>query len=100
MNPFDPSSWAAAESGPNTAIPAFLQGVGNAGDERRFGADHDQLDLLALGQRDDFGDVAGIGVHAFGPARNSGIARRRNQSTAGGRLPKAPGERIFPAART
>ena len=33
--------------------------------------------LVSLGQRDDLGDVGGIGRDAFGPARDSGIARRR-----------------------
>ena len=52
-NALEPSSRAAAASGPKTSDAAGTQGVGQAGHERCLGTDHDQVDVLAFRQRDD-----------------------------------------------
>ncbi len=46
-NALDPSSCAAARDGPNTAMPQASDGVGDARDQRRLGADDDQVDARA-----------------------------------------------------
>ena len=48
VKPFEPSSWAAAALGPNTANAGRAQRIGDAGDQRRFGTDDDQVDRVAL----------------------------------------------------
>ena len=100
VKPFEPSSRAAAALGPNTAIPAAAQRIGHAGDQRRLGADHDEVDGVARRAS----STTAAGSHGstatqLRPARDPGIARRGDELAAARRLPKAPGERILATAR-
>ena len=61
-NALDPSSRAASAVGPKQGMPARAYGVGDAGDERRLGADHDQPDAELGGQRGDRGAVHRVDV--------------------------------------
>ena len=101
VKPFEPSSCAAAALGPNTAMPAVAQRIGDAGDQRRFRPDHDEVDAFAL-RASSHDRVAGrTGRSATHSAQRAmpGISRRGDQPIAARRLPKPPRERIFASAR-
>ncbi len=51
VKPFEPSSWAAALRRPEIADAGLAERVAEAGNERRFGADDDQLDALVAAER-------------------------------------------------
>ena len=57
------------------------QGIGDAGDERRFGTDDDEIDVFVPCARSTTTAMASQGsiVHTFRPARDPGIARRSDQ---------------------
>ena len=54
---------------------AMAQLVGEPGDERRLGADDDEVDPELAGERDDRGVVVCAGRMAVGEARDSRVAR-------------------------
>ena len=57
-NVFEPSIRAAAALGPKTATPPTPQRVADAGDERRLGPDHDEVDPERAGEAEQpFGVV-------------------------------------------
>ena len=85
---------------PERRDPRLAKRVGDARDQRRLGPDHDQADVAASRQLDHRAAVARVDGDALGPARDAGIAGRREQRVAAWRLPQPPGERIFPSART
>jgi len=76
------------------------EGIADAGDERRFRANDDEIDECAFCKLDDGSRIARVERDAVRPARDPGIARRGNKLAAARRLPKSPRERILPAART
>ena len=86
-------------SGAEHGDPRSSKRIGDAGDQRRFGPDHDEIDSRAPPQFHDCLGIAGIECDTIRPSRNAGIPGRGNQLAAARRLPKAPGERILAAAR-
>ncbi len=75
-------------------------GIGDPGDQRGFGADHDQIDVLRAGKRDHCLRILDRARNAIRPARDPGIAGRRDQLVAAWRLRKTPRQRIFTPTRT
>ena len=74
--------------------------VDDAGRERRLRADHDEIDRVALAEIDHRRMVGDIERHAFGFARDAGIARRApqfGQQRGSGDLPR---QSVFAAAGT
>ena len=63
---FEPSSARRASRRPEHREPRASQLVGQTGDERRLGADHGEVDVLAFDERDDAVDVVGAHGHATG----------------------------------
>ena len=100
VKPLEPSSCAACLPGPNALMPASREIVDDAGDQRRLGADHDQLDRVLLAELDHGGVVGNIERDAFGLARDAGIARRAPQLGHQRRGRDLPGEGMFAAAGT
>ena len=74
VKPLEPSSWAALADGPKTLMPASARRSARPADQRHLGADHDEVDLLALGERHLARDVLGGDVDAFGHLGDAGIA--------------------------
>ena len=86
-------------TGPEYRDVRGTERVRNAGNQRRFGPDNDQIDSLASGECDDCFRIARIDDNAICPALNARISRRCNELAAARRLPKTPGERILATAR-
>ena len=63
-------------AGPERLDAGAREIIDNAGGERRFRSDHDQIDLLALAKCDHRRMVGDIERHAFGFAGDAGIAGR------------------------
>ena len=74
------------------------EGVRHAGDQRRVGPDHHEVDLLALGERHLARDILGADLDAFGDLGDAGIARRAEQLCAQGGCGNRPAQRMFAAA--
>ena len=74
---FDPSSRAASPLGPNAAMPVSLERIDEPGDQRRLGADDDQVDLLSGRGPDEPVDVLGADVRGSEPPRRSRRCRAR-----------------------
>ncbi len=76
VKPLEPSSRAASLLGPNALMPGGREIVDHARHQRRLGTDHDEIDLVRFAERDDRGVVGDVQRHAFGLARDAGIAGR------------------------
>ena len=61
---------------PERPDAGFGEIVDNPGDQRRLGSDHDQLDCILFAELDHGRVVRDIERHAFGLARDPGIAGR------------------------
>ena len=105
-NTFEPSSRAASRVGPKAAMPASLERVDEPGDQRRLGADDDEVDRLVARQRDEARDVVGRDVEqprVGGDARVAGRAEQLGRAAASARSartiacsrPPAPTTRTF-----
>ena len=77
---------------------AGLEEIGQAEGERRFRANHRQIDALPIGEIGDRRDVVGPDGHALGDARDAGVARRRVERPEPGALRELPGEGVLAAA--
>ena len=98
VKPFEPSSCAADFVGPNVLKPAASRSSDQPGDQRRLRADHDEVDLVGLAERDHRGVVGDVERHALGLLRDAGVARRADEPVgqrAGGEL---PGQRVLASA--
>ena len=100
VNPLEPSSCDACLLGPNALMPALREVVDDPGRERRFRADHDELDRLALAEIDHRCMVGDVERHAFGFARDAGIARRAPEFRHQRRGRDLPRQSVFAAAGT
>ena len=80
--------------------PGVLEPVHQTGDQRRLGADDDEVDGVAFRVRDQSVDVLGGDVDACGHARDPGVARRAGQSRAQRRFRDRPAQRMFTSARS
>ena len=74
--------------------------VDDPGRERRFRADHDEIDRVALAEIDHRGMVGDIERHAFGFPRDAGIARRAPEFRHQRRGRDLPRQSVFAAAGT
>ena len=74
--------------------------VDDAGRQRRLRADHDEIDRIALAEIDHRRMVGDIERHAFGLARDPGIARRAPQLGQQRGSGDLPCESVFAAAGT
>ena len=74
--------------------------VDDAGGERRFRADHDEIDVIAPAEIDHRGVVGNVERHAFGFARDAGIARRAPEFGHQRRGRDLPRQSVFAAAGT
>ena len=86
--------------GPNALMPALREIVDDPGRERRFRADHDELDPLALAEIDHRCMVGDVERHALGFARDAGIARRAPEFRHQRRSRDLPRQSVFAAAGT
>ena len=77
-----------------------FQIVDNAGAERRLRPDHDEVDLVRLGESDHRRMVGGIERHAFGLARDAGIAGRAIELVGERARRHFPGQRVLAPAGT
>ena len=79
------------------------QRVGEAVDERRLGADHDEADALFADEGDDGSVIRRIEAHERRKAGDAGVARRGIERIEArrkaGRLHQLPRERMFAAPR-
>ena len=76
VKPLELSSWPADLVRPERLDAGGGEIVDDAGRERRLRADHDEIDRVRLAEVDHRGMVGDIERHAFGLARDAGIARR------------------------
>ena len=74
--------------------------VGEAGDERRLGPDHDQIELELTGQPEQSLSVLGADGMAVAERRHPGVSGRRMQLIELGALGDLPGERVLASARS
>ena len=100
MKPLEPSSRAAALVGPNALMPAASRSSTMPAHQRRLRPDDDQVDLVALAERDDRGVVGDVERHAFRLARDAGIARRAIEPVGERACRHLPGQRVLAPART
>ena len=70
------------------------------GRERRLRPDHDELDRVRLAEGDHRGMVGDVERHAFGLARDAGIAGRAPELCHQRRGRDLPGQSVFAAAGT
>ena len=97
-NALEPSSRAASRDGPKQAIPRARHGVGDPGDQRRLGADHDQVDAEPRGQVGDGGAGHRVDLVQGGDRRDAGVARGRVHLRDRGVEGERAGERVLAAA--
>src|SRR5215831_14993642 len=73
--------------------------VDDAGAERRLGADHDQIDVLRLAERDHRRVVGDIERHQLAVAGDAGVARRAKEPLDQRTRRELPGERVLASAQ-
>src|SRR5262249_42679354 len=71
----------------------------DAGAERRLGADHDQIDILRLAERNHRRVVGDIERHDLAVAGDAGVARRAKKPLDQRTRRDLPGERMLASAR-
>ncbi len=76
------------------------QTVSEPRDERRLGADNDEIDSVRLYERDQPVEIVGGNGHTFGVRLDPGIARCGIELGAAWRLCQLPAERMFAAPRS
>ena len=100
VKPFEPSSWAAAALGPNTAKPASRSASATPATSGASGPittrSIERLRASSVTARCVHGSTATHSAQRAIP----GLPGAAISSLAAWRLPQAPGERIFAAART
>ena len=74
--------------------------VDDAGAERHFRSDHDEIDLVCLAERDHRPVVGDIERHAFGLLRDAGIAGRAIELVGERARRHLPGQRMLASAGT
>ena len=99
-NALEPSSWAAAADGPNTAIPRRGHGVRDTGHQRRLRPDDDKVDSQPLGQVGDRRPVHRVHRVALGDPGHARVARRRVDGGHRGVEGQGSGEGVLAAAGT
>ena len=77
---------------------AFSQRINEAGGERRFGADDDEVDAALDGGVADGGGVGVVDVEVLAEFGSSGVAGRCEDSLAAWRLHQFPGQRVLASA--
>ena len=98
VKPLEPSSRAAALVGPNALMPAASRSSTMPAHERRLRADHDEVDLVRLAERDHRRMVGDVERDAFGLARDAGIARRAIEPVGERACRHLPGQRVLAPA--
>ena len=76
------------------------QAVAQATDQRRFGPDYDQANIVPSAERDHSRVIGDVEICQFSLLRDPGIARRRKECIAIWRLRELPRQRMFATART
>ncbi len=76
LKDLEPSSRAAALFGPKTLIPSAVEIVGDARDQRRLWANHDEFDAVRLAKSGDRRMVLYVERRGMGKRGNTGVARR------------------------
>ena len=99
INPFEPSSAAAAAVGPNAAIPSASNASTRPANKRRLGADHDEIDRFLPAEGDKPGRVHHADRHAFDVLGDAGITRRAVDLVDQRRRRDRPDERVLAPAR-
>ncbi len=84
--------------GAEDAQAAGAEDIDDAGRQRRFRADHGQVDVFLLGEIGQGVDVGERQVFQLRLARRAGIAGRDQHLLQARRLGQAPGEGVFAAA--
>ena len=100
VKPLEPSSCAAALRRPERLDARGREIVDDAGGQRRLRSDHDEIDLVAPAESDHRGMIRDIERHAFGFARDAGVARRAPEFRQQRGRGDFPGQRVFAAAGT
>ena len=75
-----------------------LEGVDNAGDERRFGTDDGEVDFVFLGEADEACEVGRGEIDIFSVDGGSGVAWRDEDALHTGALFDFPSQSVFAAA--
>ena len=99
QNALEPSSRAASRVGPKHRIAGGRQRVGEAGHERRLGADHHQVGPLGLRRGHEPLDVVGRDVQGPDLLGDPGVARRADQLGLLGRAQQRVHDRVLARAR-
>ena len=100
VKPFEPSSRAAHLLGPNVLMPAASRSSTMPATSGAFGADHDEIDLLVLGEGDHRRMVRDVERDAFRLLRDAGIAGRAIELVRERARRHLPGQRMLAAAGT
>lgn len=79
---------------------ACAEDVDHAGSERRFRADHREMDLLLLREVGQFLRIGDVDVGQFVFVRRAGVARCNVDFLQTGRLGEMPRQRMFATAGT
>ena len=77
----------------------LLQAIGQAGGERVFRADDDQIDRVVFGEAFDATEVHDIDLEAIRHLRHAGVAREAEEALNFGRLAELPRQGVLAAAR-
>jgi len=96
---FELSSCAAACTGPNTFNPA-AQGINHACRQRRFRADHGELNAFFQRERNQFRNRSNGDVFQPLFRRRAAVAGRDIDLLDARRLLESPGQRMFASAGT
>ena len=98
VKPLEPSSRAAALLGPNALMPAASRSSTMPAHQRRLRADHDEVDLVRLAERDHRRVVGDVERDALGLARDAGVARRAIEPVGERACRDLPGQRVLAPA--
>ncbi len=94
LRAFEPGSGLGGSDNLQTTVPETID---DAGDERRFGADDREIDVVSFGDIGIAGDVV-WSRNTVRELRNARVARTGNDALHEGRFRQPPGESMFPAA--
>ncbi len=75
-----------------------LEGVDDAGDQRRFGTDDGEADVVFLGEADEAREIGGGEIDVFGIERRAGVAGSDEDAAYARALFDFPGQGVFAAA--
>ncbi len=88
----------AAALGPKAANPFGFERVDQPQDERRFGADDDEIDPLVAAELDERLDIGRADRNALGFVGDPGVAGGAEQAVDQRRRRNRPGERVLATA--